>query len=154
MWQYCQRTPCERKTKVVLHSGALGEEEERKAECYPSPDLPQTRQALLLLLPPARTCSCCWRLLLHHNLLLEPGAAGAWTPGGLVGGIDYLCLNVTFHLANVITIGSLKEQEDETVQKYKQKVLKREKCQRQVKLNANRVLAGCWWGCSYVFAFV
>lgn len=73
------------------------------------------------------SCSC-WQLLLNHNLPHEPGAVGAWTPRGLVSVTDYLCLNVAFHLVDGIKIGSLKVQKNETVQKYKEKVLNREKC--------------------------
>lgn len=68
--------------------------------------------------------------------------------------MDCLCFDLMFGPVNRITTGSLKEQKNETVQKYKPKVPNKKKCHRQVKLNVSRVLVGCWWGCSGVFAFI
>lgn len=89
---------------------------------------------------------CCTPAFLLVRVLREPvhyvASLAARIASALIGPV------------NRITTGSLKEQKNETVQKYKPKVPNKKKCHGQVKLNVSRVLLGCWWGCSGVFAFV
>lgn len=98
MWQRCQRTPRERKTEVWYCIAVLWGRK-RRGRLSVIPHQTCHRQGRLCS-STSTSCSCCWQLLLHHNLPLEPGAAGAWTSCGLVGGMDYLCLNVMFRLVN------------------------------------------------------
>lgn len=88
-------------------------------------------------------------LLLYPNLPPELGAAWPCSPPcGLTGCMDLLCFDVTLGPVNRTTVWSTKEQKNETVQKYKPKVLSKKKMPQtfQLKLNVNRVLVGCWWG--------
>lgn len=116
VWQHCVRKRC-------WYIAVIWK---RKAERYPSPDLPHTGQALLLLCQPHQLLS----LLAAELHPKGPSARGSVRPcmASLVHGLPLF--EGTFGPLNRITTASPKERKNAAIQRYKPKVLSKKKCHR------------------------